>query len=257
MKKTLLFTSVAVLVGLAAGSSTVFAAEEEVFPKELSSKGTITFTPGEGEVTPPVDPEEPGKPIDPEDPPSGMSGTLTLDFVSKLNFEEQKISTKDKYYYAAPTNLKNGDKVANYVQVSDKRGTLAGWTLNVRQKEKFKTPPIDGKVYELTGAQLTLPKGTAQAADSQLKAPKGEKVILGEGYQKILAAQENTGVGTWTYRFGDLAEYKNGVAEVSDNELDDSRPELMVPGSTTQLAKTYETTLEWTLSNEPGQDAGI
>ena len=44
-----------------------------------------------------------------------------------------------------------------YVQVTDKRGTLAGWKLTLSQPEQFKTATGE----ELVGAQLTFTKAEA------------------------------------------------------------------------------------------------
>ena len=61
-----------------------------------------------------------------------------------MNFTMQKLDT---------VKAKDGNKeVPNFVQVTDNRGTNAGWKLSVTQNDQFKT--ADGK--ELTGATLTL-----------------------------------------------------------------------------------------------------
>lgn len=52
--------------------------------------------------------------------------------------------------------MKDGSK-PTYVQVTDKRGTLAGWKLTLSQPEQFKTATGE----ELVGAQLTFTKAEA------------------------------------------------------------------------------------------------
>ncbi len=44
--------------------------------------------------------------------------------------------------------MKDGSKKPTYVQVTDKRGTLAGWKLTLSQPEQFKTATGE----ELVGA---------------------------------------------------------------------------------------------------------
>ncbi|MDN8763564.1 WxL domain-containing protein, partial [Staphylococcus aureus] len=82
---------------------------------------------------------------------------LSIDYGSKFKFGTQKISTADQTYYAAPDEMKDGSKKPTYVQVTDKRGTLAGWKLTLSQPEQFKTATGE----ELVGAQLTFTKAEA------------------------------------------------------------------------------------------------
>ncbi|MGC2938771.1 WxL domain-containing protein, partial [Enterococcus faecalis] len=67
-----------------------------------------------------------------------------------------KITTADQTYFAAPYVMKDGTKKPTYVQVSDKRGTLAGWKLTLSKPELFKTASgevVDGGQLPFTSAE--------------------------------------------------------------------------------------------------------
>ena len=56
-----------------------------------------------------------------------------------------------------------------YVQVTDKRGTLAGWKLTLSQPEQFKTATGE----ELVGAQLTFTRQKLPSmVDENINLPK-------------------------------------------------------------------------------------
>ena len=226
MKKTVLLTSATILLGV--GFQAINASAAETFPKEYNTEGTITFEAGDNEITPPVDPEnpDPTDPVDPIDPPGpGTGGALSIDYGSKFKFGTQKISTADQTYYAAPDEMKDGSKKPTYVQVTDKRGTLAGWKLTLSQPEQFKTATGE----ELVGAQLTFTK--AEAAS-----------MLDEKYNRAMNAKKETGVGTWVYRFG------------SNEATNKEAVQLFVPGKSVKLAQQYSTKLVWALEDTPANN---
>ncbi|ASZ07010.1 cell surface protein [Enterococcus thailandicus] len=240
MKKMVKLMSTTLLFSLMAHSIQVAA--EETFPKEYNSEGIITFEAGDEEVTPPVDPEnpDPTDPVDPVDPPGpGTGGALSIDYGSKFKFGVQKISTADKVYYAAPDEMTDGSKKPTYVQVTDKRGTLAGWKLSLSQPEQFKTASGE----ELVGAQLAFTKGQAASLVDAKYTPTtvNADLILTPGASNTLAinAKEGTGVGTWVYRFG------------ANEEENKDAVQLSVPGKSVKLAKQYSTKLVWSLENTP------
>lgn len=201
------------------------------------------------DVVDPIDPSAPVNPIDPIDPSApvepGTPGPLSLDFASSLNFGTQKISSMDKTYFAAAQKLKNqaGEETEkpNYVQLTDNRGTLAGWTLSVKQDGQFKT--TDGKV--LTGAKITFMNAQqASVSDSTEPSTLVEEFDLtadGTGaVNNVFAAKKNEGAGTRIYRFGDDSSKNSSI-------------KLDVPGKTTKLKDApYKTKIVWTLSDIPG-----
>ncbi|EAG2919091.1 WxL domain-containing protein [Listeria monocytogenes] len=113
------------IVGLIGISSvTLFAPSAFAVTSEGDSKATVKFKAGTG-VVDPVDPENPTKPIDPldpsnpTDPGTGNTGSLTLDYVSSVNFGEHEVSSTEQSY--SSTSRKP------FIQISDRRGTGAGW----------------------------------------------------------------------------------------------------------------------------------
>lgn len=237
MKKSIALLSTVILISAVTATKSASAEEN---PKEYTTEGTITFEAGDEEVTPPVDPENPEEPKEPVDPPGpGTGGALSIDYGSKFKFGTNKISATDKTYYAAPDEFKDGSKAPTFVQVTDKRGTLAGWKLSISQSEQFKT--ADGE--ELAGAQLAFTKGQVASVVDEKYAPTtvSSEIALTPGESNTIAvnAKAGTGVGTWIYRFGkNEADNKDAV-------------QLSVPGKSVKLAKQYSTTLIWSLDNTP------
>ncbi len=218
---------------------------EGIFSKDTQPEGTITFESGDGSITPPVDPEnpDPTDPVAPVDPPDpGTGGALSIDYGSKFKFGVQKISTLDQTYYAAPDEMQDGSKKPTYVQITDKRGTLEGWKLSIAQPEQFKTADGD----ELTGAQLTFTKCEVISLVDPKFTPGtvSSEIVLTPGQTSALAvnAEQETGVGTWVYRFG------------SNAEANEDAVQLFVPGKSVKLARQYATRLVWSLENTPNND---
>ena len=76
-------------------------------------------------------------------PPVEVTKGLSLDFASSLSFGQQKISSTDEIYYAHGQKVLDGSGtvsgiVPNYAQVTDVRGTFAGWTLSVATDGQFR-----------------------------------------------------------------------------------------------------------------------
>ncbi|MBP1039609.1 WxL domain-containing protein [Vagococcus sp. BWB3-3] len=242
MKKTIGSIATAAILSSLVAATGVTAAEYD-------TNGVINFTP-DTSITLPIDPtnpdpEVPVSPIDPTDPEGpnpGTAGPLSIDFASSYAFGEQVISTLNKVYYADIQEFTGDTTGPNYVQVTDKRGTLEGWKLSVKQNGQFATADDD----ILTGAQITLKKGgvTSNLASDTSLIPgevQSEVALKTTGEETVLVdAAVNQGAGTWIYRLGSNAEEgETGV-------------ELAVPGSTVKRAKEYRTTMTWILSSTPG-----
>lgn len=196
----------------------------------------------------PVDPLEPELEVSPENKPEipEDQGLLSIDFVSQFNFGTQSISSLDKTYYAQPQRLLNeeGEVIAdeerpNYVQISDRRSDTnrVGWEISVIQNTQFKNDDGD----ELAGAQLRFMNqqlATAQGgSDPSIRTPE-EVILIPEQKQILLTADEETGFGTWIYRFGDKESSDRSVA-------------LDVPRYSSPTASIYQTKLIWELSCVP------
>jgi len=268
--KTLGITATMLTGFVLAGGVTPSFAEEGGGAGGVTQKHTtnaiLKFKPGgeEGEVTPPIDPTQPDNPnpvnpVDPTDPDGkpkpGTGGPLSIDFASGLSFGEQKISSTTQVYKAKAQqfdkNRPNGEFGPNYVQVTDSRGTAAGWSLQVKQNGQFKIvgskdDKLNGK--ELTGAEITFKNAWVNSV-AQSKKPSIVKETFklntdGTGAaDNIMSAKVEEGAGTYVLAFG------------NDTNGGDSI-ELSVPGSTTKYAEQYSTSLTWTLTDTPGQGAG-
>lgn len=249
MKSNKLFSSLLVsTMALTVLGGELVASADTVGSK--TSNGVITFEEDDS-VTPPIDPENPEKPVepvdptDPEGPGEGTSGPLSIDFTSSFNFGTQKISVKDETYFADEQAYKDGSVGPNYVQITDKRGTAAGWSLSVTQLEQFKA-----EENELKGAALTIADQGLNSVVGQEHAPevKATSQELTPGSKvELVNAGKNKGMGTWALYFGkdaksDAVIDKDGSKSVS----------LFVPASAIQLKdKEYRTQLNWELSDVP------
>ncbi|MDT1939462.1 MULTISPECIES: WxL domain-containing protein [Carnobacterium] len=244
MKKTTLITTSALALATLVGTSVTALAAPGEIPANYDSNAVVKFVPDDT-ITPPVDPTDPTNPVepidpaDPEGPNPGTNGPLSIDFASSFYFGENKITSKDMIYNAAPQELKDGSTRPNYAQVTDNRGGAKGWKLQVKQNGQFKTT----KGEELTGAMMSFTNGQS-ASESTSPVPsivKGSFDLTTNGngaVEDIMAAKVGEGAGTWVYRFGDDATKAESVT-------------LFVPGKTTKMADTYSTKLTWTLTDVP------
>ncbi|MGM0838270.1 MAG: WxL domain-containing protein [Bacillota bacterium] len=186
-----------------------------------TSHGHITITPGD-ETTGPTDPIFPSEPGG----ETGNEGSLTIDNVSPLEFDSHQLASGVVEYTTTTTNPN--------VQVTDKRGTGVGWTLQVA------TSPFTDQTDEtkiLKGAMITLPIGTAETNPGNVSpAPELREVQLGtdsgtSSAQTLMRADVDTGLGTWVDKF------------------DPSSVKISVPSG--NLAGDYVSTLTWSLVDAP------
>lgn len=254
-------TATCILLGLLLSVSMTAQANDAIEDKMYGTAGDVTFKasvdpekPLHPENPDPSNPVEPGNPINPEKPVQpGTSGPLSIDFVSDFQFGEQVISTNNETYYAQPQTYKSGQpQSANYVQVTDKRGTSDGWSLSVKQVKDF-TAQSETTHETLDGVEIKLAgdKGTINSS-SEAEKPRAKEVILtgADSSAEFMRAERLAGTGTWTATIGELIENPN---EEKSQELPyvNSGVELSVPGETQKDAVTYATTLKWTLQQIP------
>lgn len=200
------------------------------------SHATIELVGSTDETRPvnPINPTDPVKPVRPVNP--GTPGPLSIDYVSNLQFSQQKISGKDSVYYAqldqlADKNGKVGD-YPNYVQITDNRGSNAGWKLTVAQTNPF----MNGK-NKLDGTVITLMNGVVNGSnlhrptDSQAAIKPDGKAVT------VMTAKLDNGMGTWTDRFG------------KDNTAAQQSISLFVPAESKKVAGAYKSELTWTLTD--------
>ncbi|WP_409022204.1 WxL domain-containing protein [Dellaglioa sp. P0083] len=249
MKTTKIVTSAIIL------STLGLAAAPAVHAADYTSTGKVGFMENTDPTTP-VDPTDPTNPVgptdptDPDNPNPGTPGPLSIDYVSNFDFgSKNKVSGDDTTYYAAPVKLadKDGKEVtrANYLQVTDKRGSNAGWKLSVKQGAQFN----DGKT-DLDGAQLNMGTQTLNSkniggttdpaiANATITTSIGADVA-------VLDAGKDQGMGTWTDSFGvyDADATKDTASKAVS---------LKVPGNSAKtVGSSYTTDLTWTLT-----DAGL
>lgn len=253
MKTTKIITSAIVLstLGLVAAPA-VHAAD--VHTETYTSHGKVGFIENTDPTNPvdptnPTDPVGPTDPTDPENPNPGTNGPLSIDYVSNFDFgSKNKVSGDDATYYAAPVKLadKDGNAItrANYLQVTDKRGTNAGWKLSVKQEKQFNDGTAD-----LNGAQLQMTTQKLNSKNIDANNPTDPVIpnatiatTPGSDVQ-VLNAGKGQGMGTWTDSFG---EYTDGSA--TDTSM--KAISLEVPGKTAkEINTTYKTDLTWTLTD--------
>ncbi|MGX6971763.1 WxL domain-containing protein [Vagococcus lutrae] len=238
-------------LGLSMGAGVVSAAGQD--GGEYTSNGLIEFTPGEKPVDPvdPLDPEQPVDPTDPTDPEGkpqpGTPGPLSIDFASSFNFGENKITSKDETYYAELQKYKDKDtdqelrEGPNYVQVTDNRGTLEGWTLKVKQTKQFETEDS----HKLEGAKITLTNGNINTVSESTPATAVDEIEIDNMNEDLLvmSAKKDAGAGTFLTRWGDedLTKSKESV-------------KLFVPGKAVKKKAQYRTSFVWTLTDVPGNE---
>lgn len=223
----------------------------------------VTFTPAT-DPTGPVNPDspDPTHPVNPQKPDgtkpnSGTSGPLSIDYVSDFDFGTQKISSADQTYFATAQSYSgNQSDTSVYAQISDNRGTGAGWTLSVTQ---------DGQLTagnnELKGAQITindLSANTVSGSEAE-NAIAGGNINLtpGDGAFTVMSAKQGAGQGTWVVRMGDTSKLvdENGTGEKGSVRKTDHSVSLSVPGAANKIANMqYSSTLTWTLSDTPAND---
>lgn len=223
-------------VGTLVGSSSLASAETAA---EYTSKAKVMFEANE-DPTKPVDPDtpDPTKPVDPKDEVEpGTPGPLSIDYVSNFDFGTQKTSGNAATYTAKPVEIKlsNGEEVmrAPYAQVTDNRGTNAGWTLQVAQPAQ-----LSNGSEELEGAQITIGEGNVTGTPTVKDGVAGKEVVLSEDSQSVFTAEAGAKGGTWVNSFGTAEEVN---------------VELSIPAGTKIDQDTeYTTNLNWTLTDAPG-----
>lgn len=194
---------------------------------EAESKSTVKTTVGEPtEPTPPVDPTDPEKP-NPEVPGTGNTGLLTIDYVSSIDFGEQEIKEKEDIYNAKTEHP--------YVQVTDKRGTGAGWTLKA-SIDDFKN---EDKTEILKGAELSLKNGTIKSTSGNVsEKPQGYDVNLNKDLKVIMQAGEDQGMGIWLDVF-------------SGTKDDNANVQLKIPAGSAKAKQNYSSVIRWELTDAP------
>lgn len=196
----------------------------------------------------PVDPLDPETEVNPENRPElpEDQGLISIDFVSRFDFGEQKISTQDRRYYAKSQRLLDDNSLViedkkrpNYIQISDRRlkENRGGWQLSVTQQAPF----FNEEGSELRGAQLSFRNGELIPVKNNSTPPffvRDESTLIPGVRRTLIMADQDEGQGTWVYRFGNQDNFKESIF-------------LEVPGSANPTQGTYSTTLIWQFQAVP------
>ena len=235
--------------------------------KELKGNADIEFQISDVE-TPPVDPEHPEKVVDPGTEYTKTTGLLRFDFIPRLHFGAQEISPKDQNYQVnAQLFMDETPARPNYIQITDNRGSIAGWEVSVRQETPFENKEAKNKT--LKGAVLSFDK---QWINSTRPLELGPTIMkdaikideIGSSYP-IAKAENGKGAGTWLIPFGSTGEVEGQEKTLTPQMNADGKPvtdasfnnkpiyknsgiQLFVPGAVQKDPVKYKTVLTWTLS---------
>jgi len=224
-----------------------------------ATDSTVHFTkPDDNKV--PVDPDNPGTPVKPDNPGGNGGATVTgpltflyvsdsIDFgsattplKSQTSGKTQSISNKSENADGSTnvvtvTNKAFADNSNLISEVSDTRGTNAGWTVQVNSSpltdktDPDAEVPLNGATLDLNGVGADV-KNSAVADGSTIdKADTGALATDGTP-GTIYSAKKGNGAGVTTM------------------QLDPSKVTLSVP--TNVATGTYTGKLNWTLSDTPG-----
>lgn len=221
MKKNIILASSLVLGTLSLATFSTQSYAEVV--NEATTNASLTAKESDS-GSDPVDPDNPDDPNQSTDPdkdngvkPGNQTGPLQIDYLSNLNFGTD-IAITGQTVQANVQDLKT-----RFCQVSDLRGTGAGWKLNASLgdfKNKDKT---------ITGAKITFTNGEARTsnADKTDKAAtvKSEIVLnAGGAVDTMLSATEGNGRGVWLAAYpvpaGAATGNSNIVFEAPTNNID-------------------------------------
>lgn len=234
MKKTTGLLTAALITGA------VLYAPQAMFAEvsdTANSNNTVNFKAGEGDITTPVDPTDPTNPVapspidptDPTNPGTGNKGPLSIDYASNIKFGEQKIAGKDMIYSAI-----NKDP---FVQVTDTRGTGAGWHLSA----KASTFQSADKTKTLKGAELSFKNGEVKATSTNSVSvePKASDIVFSNTEaQPVFTAKAGEGRGTWLNVWSAKGEKNDNV-------------QLKVLAGSADANTEYTATILWELADAP------
>lgn len=279
LKSATILTAIAVVAPIVASADTTL----------YNSNAGVNLQAGNA-ITNPVDPENPTNPVTPVNPEGptnpvspGTAGPLSIDFASNFEFGTQNISSAAQVYYAHPQLT--ADSSGNidgtrelYTQVTDNRGTAAGWTLSVSSDSQFHLTTVDPsntpengapKGDYLTGAQLEFTGGKTETAGTAASQVTNSGTISTAATNLLTAeAGNNEGLGTNVFDFGTdnngagdydstgiltgNAPFSLAYAPTMQTYVATKSPvTLSIPANTVQLAGRYTTNLIWSLSETP------
>lgn len=225
---TLFITSVATLI--------LAYVPQSVLAQDVTGDASTRFKANEAIQTP-KDPED-DEEIVPIYPPT--AGPLSINYASSVNFGKQEVSGSERTFYAASDTViktQTGEtrQTPNFVQVTDLRGTGAGWTLSVRQNG----PLTNDNNVTISGARLSISAISVkpQHGEAEMVTEMNEQTLDENGNkQAILTSPEGSGMGTWNVYLG------------SENDATKAI-KLVVPKNQPKEKGNYTTSLTWLLED--------
>lgn len=245
MKKLNIFFSIA-LLGVLTASFEKQVLADEIGTEANPAKGTATieFTDNTG-VTDPKDPEDPTKPNpnlpDSNNTTTGANGPLSLDVVpNEFNFGTHVISYGEGIY-----NSNAAAGIKHYIQVTDNRDDLGGWSISMSRTEF-----TDG-ANTLNGSQLYIPSGIARNNLSASSTIADPNITLGEtsevnGFEGMhsISTTEST-----LFSAADNIEDLVGKG-TTIYSWDASDEKLSIPAGSAKKG-TFTSTINWVLNATP------
>ena len=200
----------------------------------LTSNATVDFTnPTQAPAI--VNPDNPGgEPL--ENPEtdgevSGEFGSLTLDYVSNFDFGSHELNRNEQNYFAE-------NQRTPFAQVTDVRGTGAGWRL-VAQFNGFTqdgNASLQGAEINLTNSELVTTQDNMNTAPTTSSAG----IVLNQNAADITIAEEGQGKGTWLTKWAD-----------DDNAAAFNQSVVLSVPAAVATAGEHTGTITWTLYNTP------
>lgn len=258
----------------------VFAAEEN--GKELKTDGKLELvvpTEVDPGVEPPEQPED-GKDGEVEKvpggtTPSGKVGPLYINFAPNLDFGVWGVGEKTEYF-AKPQSWKDTEdgtvrERANFVQVTDLRGTSEGWGLSVTQEGEFKAGDKSLGKTEISFLNNVLASDMLADEEGKKQLPeavvKADTTLAPEQTIELMKAAPTKGAGTWTMNFektlgqhdekledaGKIPTGEDGQPVRTPNAIDGAI-KLTIPKTSNKFAAAYSTKLVWSLTDKPGEN---
>ncbi|WP_314060968.1 WxL domain-containing protein [uncultured Vagococcus sp.] len=215
----------AALLGVVVSEGTVMAEVKDRYQSDLQAE----VIEGNPLPRPPLfgtDPE------DNENEGTTTPGYLTIDRVPNLSFGKVVASGLYQTEYALNSNP--------YIQVSDLRGSLGGWTVSAKISDFIsKRTASDTRRYLLGGASLKIQQANVENYQSEEAAPPlSYPVTLNKEYQKVMMAETDSGQGIWSSRWQ------------SKQAVNDKIELAILPG-TAEPGREYEATISWKLADVP------
>lgn len=246
---TLLGVGTAILMNI----STVVRAQEVPEPdsKTGTSEAQIEFVPNKN-VPDLINPDDPTTEF-PSEEESGENNTgpLSLDYVPNISFGTDKMIKAKQEEYPA---VKSDNDFSPFVQVTDNRGTGAGWQLNATFNgfTEIVTNEEGEEIEEnsLPGAKIIFSNNeeniVTNGAPEDKKPSSKDSVELSAddstNTDMIMNAQNDKGMGSWAMVWKD----PDTIETPEENES----IKLEIPGGIATTGK-HKATITWTLSDVP------